>query len=58
MNIDIISIVLRNRESRGGAGSCGRIHGGERKKAKIQTCSDQNNEDRSRMLAGQRSQWR
>jgi len=38
MNIDVISIVIRYRESRGGSsnrrgvGSRGRIHGGERKK--------------------------
>jgi len=62
MNIDVISIMIRYRESRGGnnsrrgIGSCGRIHGGERKNVKIQTCSNQDNEDRSKILTGQRSQ--
>ena len=31
---------------------------GERKNAKIQTGSDQDNEDKSRTLAGRRLQWR
>jgi len=57
MNIDVISIVIRYRESRGGnksrkgSGSRERIHGGERKNPKTQTGFDQDDEDRSRTLA-------
>ena len=63
MNTDIISIMIRYSDSRGGSsrrcsGNNKRSHRGERKTLKKQTGSNQDDEDRSKTLTRQRLQRR